>query len=317
MRLGRLHGSGLAILVVAQALTGCGGGSPQMTPALSTQQNRPALTSWMSPSARRRALLYISDEDAGKVLVYSYPDLTLTGTLTGFTAPTGLCVNPKTGAVWVTDILQYKVTEFEHGGATPVRTLDTNVGFDDACAVDPVSGDLAVANNTVQGSDPGNLMVFKRARGKPQVYSDPKVFLVDFVTYDGGGNLFFDGFAYKQGSHFRLDELPAGAHQLVNIAWTGPKIRFAGGVQYEGSTLAVADARKPVIYQTTDGTVTGTTALKKGCNVEQFFIDGGQLIAPSYCGSKSAVLVYNYPAGGAPVKTVTGFTYAFGAVVSR
>ncbi len=140
---------------------------------------------------------------------------------------------------------------------------------------------------------------------------------MDFVTFDGSGNLFIDGFAYKRGSHFRLDELPQGAPQLINVAWTGPKIRYAGGVQYQGTTLAVGDARKPVIYQTSNGTVTGTTSLKHGCAVGQFFIDGGQLIAPSYCGSKSGVLIYNYPAGGAPRKMLTGFTFAFGAAVSR
>jgi hypothetical protein len=51
--------------------------------------------------------------------------------------------------------------------------------------------------------------------------------------------------------------------------------------------------------------------------VQQFFIDGGQVIAPNICESKGQLLVYNYPAGGAPIAKLNGVSSAFGTVVSR
>jgi hypothetical protein len=51
--------------------------------------------------------------------------------------------------------------------------------------------------------------------------------------------------------------------------------------------------------------------------VDQYYIDGDKVIAPSNCSSVATVSVYNYPAGGAPIATLTGFSTAFGAVISR
>jgi hypothetical protein len=313
LRRSLLHGA--VTLIAAGGLAGCGGGWSRIGPPVVSQQANAAHKSWMNPNATQSALLYVSDENAGTVSVYSYPDLTLTGTLTGFVSPTGLCVDPKTGNIWVTDIANSQVIEFAHGGTSPIRTLNTE-GFDDACAVNPTNGDLAVVNNTVGGDGNGNLTIF-RSRGPRRVHSDRGIFSMDFVTYDGTGNAFIDGYAYALGSGFRLDELLAGRKKLTHIAWSGPKIGSPGGVQYQGTSLAIGDARKPVIYQTSNGTVTGTTTLKGACSINQFFIDGGHLIAPSFCGSKGNVLIYNYPAGGAPIKKLTGFAFPFGAVVSR
>src|SRR5580692_2579193 len=49
--------------------------------------------SWMSPSAKKSALLYVSDAGSGDVYVYSYPKGKLTGTLTGFNFPEGECAD--------------------------------------------------------------------------------------------------------------------------------------------------------------------------------------------------------------------------------
>ncbi|MGB8907824.1 MAG: hypothetical protein WCC84_03655 [Candidatus Cybelea sp.] len=51
-------------------------------------------TSWMAPDARRKDLLYISDE-TGDVYVFSYPRGELKGTLTGFADPQGECVDKR------------------------------------------------------------------------------------------------------------------------------------------------------------------------------------------------------------------------------
>ena len=57
--------------------------------------------------------------------------------------------------------------------------------------------------------------------------------------------------------------------------------------------------------------------LNNVCLINQYFIDGDKVIVPGYCNKSSSVSIYNYPAGGFPIKTITGFTFAYGAVISR
>jgi hypothetical protein len=97
-------------------------------------------------SAKRGALLYISDLDASKVFVYSYPSLAPVGMLSGISLPAGMCVEPKTGNVWIAERGGYTswVAEFRHGGTKSIRTLQ--IGSEDeahACAVNPTNGDVA------------------------------------------------------------------------------------------------------------------------------------------------------------------------------
>jgi hypothetical protein len=275
--------------------------------------------SWMDPRANHSALLYVSDVYMNAVSVFSYPNLEPMGMLTGVSSPQGLCTDPKTGHVWVTEVFKAQIVEFAHGEATPIRTLnDVNEAYVNACAVNPTSGDLAVANSTIQGEDPGNVAIFKHSRGQPTIYSDPKSYTMDFIGYDPAGNLFVDGSTRsRRVGYFRLDELAAGNTQLTNIPWNGPEVRLPGDVRYASTGLLVGNARKHVIYQTSNGTITGTIDLKGACTVYQFTIDRGKLIAPSICTSNGSVLIYNYPAGGKPVAQLTGFVAPFGVTISR
>lgn len=301
--------TGFAMVAVA-LWAGCGGAPSEIAPPAANQQ---ALRqSWMRSTATQGALLYVSDEYVGTVFVYSYPDLTPVGKLTGFKSAAGLCVDSKTGNIWVTDPIASKIVEFAHGGTTPIKRLKEDAGWVQACAVNPKNGDLAIVNNFIF-DDSGNLSIYSHAQGKPAVYYNRHMFYYDFVAYDGAGNAFVDGVS---GPPFRLAELPSGGTKLQNVPWSGPNIKSPGGLQYHAASLAIGDTGQPVIYQTSNGMVTGTTTLKKACSVEQFFIDGRRLIAPNTCGKTSNVLIYSYPAGGAPFKTLTGFKNAFGAVVS-
>jgi DNA-binding beta-propeller fold protein YncE len=300
------------VAIAAAGFCACSGGG------LSSDRNIPnASASRMNVAARAGVLLYVSDFFTGTVSVYSYPDLTPVGTLTGFLAPAGLCVDARNGNLWVTDELNSTISEFAHGGTTPIATLAYNDEYIGACAIDPKSVDLAVASTSFGGDDPGNLGVFENARGVPKTYFDRHFQAVDFVGYDGAGNALLDGFANVGGARFRLAELAKGNRRITDIAWKGPRIGSPGGVQYDGTTLAIGDAAKAVIYQTSNGVVLGKSLFKGACTVSQFFIYHRHVIVPSYCGSSGDVLIYDYPAGGAPIAKLSGFTYPFGAVISR
>jgi len=302
-------------IVAIGLLAGCGGGAPVVNEPAGSSVQRIGSRSWMDPAAKSKALLYVSDEYAQAVNVYAYPSLKPMGALSGFLTPEGLCVNKKTGDIWVTDTLRYSIYEFAHGGTTPIRTIDQPDGYVQDCSVNPVNGDLAIANITYGGDDPGYVAIYKSGSGKPATYYDKRIFEVNHLGYDDGGNLFVDEF--QLGAGFRLDELPAGGTKLEQLHWQGPRVKYPGGVQYDGTSVAVGDSYRGVIYQTTNGAVTGKTKLQGACWVGQYYIDGATLIVPSACTSSGTVLIYAYPSGGSAVKTIAGFQFPAGAVVSR
>jgi hypothetical protein len=81
---GILSLTGLA-LAAGQLLSGCGGSS-QIAPSVLNKPSsfEPGSTdqqSWMNPKAKQGALLYVSETPKNRVLVYSYPDPQLKGTL--------------------------------------------------------------------------------------------------------------------------------------------------------------------------------------------------------------------------------------------
>ncbi len=310
----RQHGS---VVLSVGVLVACSSGGIQSSPPVAVQPQSPT-----NPALKGRSLLYISDPIKSVVNIYSYPQVELVGRLSAVEDPEGLCTD-KAGNVWVVETLYSKIVEFARGGTKPIATLTDGAEYPDGCAVNPRTGDLAVANNNNEGSDAGSVAIYERGRGEPTIYSDRAIYFIYFLDYDTRGNLFVDGTSWNDhGQGFRYAELPSGASKLVNIKIRGAKIKFPGGVQHDHGGIAIGDGRKPVIYQTSGGTVTGRTVLDRLCKVTEFFIEGAQVIAPNTCGTighpgRKSVLIYKYPAGGTPVKKLTGFTVPFGVVVTE
>ena len=141
----------LSISAVA-ALVGCGGspvssippGAP--TAAVSADAFEPTL-----PGAKNGQLLYITAPllfGPSKLLVFTYPDATFIGAVTVPNHPEGLCTD-KNGNIFVTTLIPNSGTsyvyEYAHGGTRPIATL-SDPGGGNGCAVDSVTGNLAVAN---------------------------------------------------------------------------------------------------------------------------------------------------------------------------
>jgi hypothetical protein len=298
-------------------LTACGNGGSQVRPSVVVQPQNAT-----KPAAPKGALLYISDPNENIVNIYSYPQAELVSTLTAVEDPEGLCAD-RAGNVYVVESVYSKIVEFARGGTEPIATLTDGEEYPDACAVNRSNGDLAVANNNDGGSDPGSVSIYEGGRGAPTIYSDRAIYFVYFLDYDDSGNLFVDGTGWNgRGRPFQYAELPTGASKLINIKVSGAKIEFPGGVQYGNGSVAIGDGKRPVIYQTSGGTVTGHTVLDHLCKVTEFFIVGAHVIAPNTCGTvgqpgRRHVLIYNYPAGGAPIKKLSGFRVPFGVVVTK
>jgi hypothetical protein len=271
--------------------------------------------SWMTPEAKKRDLLYVSDDMTYDVYVFTYPKGKLVGMLTGFSAPGGLCADSR-GDVFVPNVFRSTIEEFSHGGTKPIATLgEAPHSFPNSCDVSRTNGDLAVGDNAsgIDGEGPGGIAIFRDAAGTPSIHR--AMYHPYSCGYDSAGNLFVDGEAAGF-QNFQFGELPASGKRYRKIA-LNHMISLAGGVVSYGNTVAVGDVNNAVIYQFSvsgsKGTRVGTTMLSGSSIVWEFKIDGPKVVVPNYVFYKqnsSDVLSYEYPAGGPAVKA-----FGAGAVV--
>lgn len=269
--------------------------------------------SWVAPDSVGRDLLYVSDVGTREVKIYSYPAGALQGTLAGFSEPWGLCVDAA-GKVFVTDLTAMRIFEFPHGASKPSAILKDPGEEPGGCAVDPTTGNLAVANVSTPYSGAGNLAIYQHARGKPKTYQDTAILYYQFCGYDGRGNLYVDG--TKAGA-LQLAELPSGHSSLANIK-LDQGIRFAGAVQWAGTSLAIGDYESNAIYRFRItgglGTKIGETHLLGASFPIGFWIAGSTVIAPNDDGAN--VMYWKYPAGGSHIKRINGLHSPLNATVS-
>jgi hypothetical protein len=306
--------------IAAAMLVGCGASQQQigapgaMPQSYSTATHADRGKSWMQPEALGDDLLYVTSFLNDTVYVYSYPTGALVGTLTGFNWPLGECVDGK-GDVFIVNQQSSNIIEYAHGGTTPIQTLSDTSYSPDGCSVDPLSGNLAVANAQGPGSRLfGNVAIFQNAAGNPTYYSDPNIYWYYFCGYDNNGNLFVDG--NNESSPIPFAELPKGSSTFTDVALS-KDIAHAGAIQWDGKHLAVGygGIDHNEIYQVSisgsSGTVVGTTELnipRKAAitNGAQFWVQGNVVIVPlEVKGDRhNRVGLWSYPAGGNIRKTI-------------
>jgi hypothetical protein len=329
-------------------LAGCGGMSPSPSQLGTTGQNTVAqlrflggtgaahpsrLTganaarSWMAPDAKKsKTLLYVADQGANDVEVYSYPDGKLKGTLTGFQTPSGVCSN-KAGDVFILNGNGTSVEVYAHGGSKPIRTLDLPGAPELNCSVDPTTGNLALG---VLGGTCGNcFVVFAGGSGTATKYTPSGQNGLPGCGYDNNSNLFCDAYGT---SGFALFELPKGSSTVETITVSGASGLSAGSMQWDGTDLAFGAGAGPTLYQIklslsgSTGSVVGSTSLSGASAVWQFWITnnlggkkhkGLRVIAPTFVNSAPVVGYWNYPAGGTATNTITtGLEEPDGAALS-
>jgi hypothetical protein len=311
-----------SLLIVAACTGGNSQGSPSgVVPSASA---RHALYvshrgSWMASDAKTKDLLYVSDSGNNDVVVYSYPDGNLEGTLTGFNDPLGECVD-NAGDVFITTFNGGVIYEFSHGATWPKKILYDPEGLPVGCTVNPATQNLAVVDIYGYASNPSTVELYTPGyKKKPTTYINSATTSQYFDTYDGSGNLFVDGYVPESSNiAFALWELANGSSTFKNIT-LNKFIASPAGVQWDGKYVAVlapAHFSSAVIYQFTisgsSGTVEGSTPLNVGNAIGQIWIAGDTVIAAA----GSQVFFWPYPAGGNPTTTINGFSDAQGVVVS-
>lgn len=274
----------LAAAAVA-ALTACG--ASQSQPA--SLQTVP-----IDPASSSGDLLYVSDASSGDVYVFSYPKGRLVGTLTGVDA-WNLC-GDRWGHVFVA-VQAGRILEFAHGGTEPINRLRDRY-YPIACSVDPVTGNLAVANES------GSVSIYQKATGQPTVYNTPLIPL--FCTYDSAGNLFVDS---SGAPGIRIAELPKGGSGFSMVTYHGRNAGEPAGLQWVGNHLAVGGAspyQLPCcgrIFRFSVKDARGKLVAKTHVPgaLSNFFVDGSTAIVTTIA---KRVAFYEYPAGGRATKII-------------
>jgi PQQ-like domain len=278
----------LGVSAVLAMAAGCGGAQPQTNSLAPTQPD--AKSAWPEQSAGEPDLLYVLRK-AGSVNLYSYPEGKFERRLSE--GANGLCAD-ESGDVFIPE--GNEIFEYAHGGTRPIAVLRNGPGgFIQSCAVDAVTGNLAVSGDA--GARRG-VAIYANAEGTPSSYAVGDRNAASWSSaYDNDGNLFV-------ADAMRLLELPKGATRFKNIAWNGMRPGRLGPIRWDGTYLAAASGASgsnPATifrYRVSDGraTLVGETALKGAESPVQFWIDAG---------------------GGTPAQVIKDARGAVAAAISR
>jgi hypothetical protein len=313
----------LGVVSAAALLAGCGNalsaGAGSSSPETPPTAMRSSAASWILPGAEKGPLLYVSSLFTHAVYIFSYPHIRLVGGLgayKGFNEPAGICSDPN-GDVFIPLLREARTIEYAHGGTRSIATLRDRATNPVSCAIDPTTGNLAVA----AGLDVHDgvaaylgVAIYSQAKGKPKNYEDPYIKGDLFCGYDDMGNLFVDGEGTQ--SHFALSELPENGTSFKEIS-VNVDISSSGNVQWDGKHIAVTDEGSGVIYRlkvaSSSATVVGTTSLTGGGGVYGSWIQGDRVIGPN--DARPETRIWAYPAGGDAIKSFS-LEEGFSATVS-
>lgn len=283
----------LALAVVALLVAGCG--SPQSGTGMSFSPVHVAQSGSLPATTKGSKLVYASVPGTNTVFVFSYPEGALVQELTGFDDPSGICSGSH-GNVWIANADNGRgngsLVEYEHGGSQPIRTLKDPHNAPQACSVDLVTGNLAVANVPV-GGEP-NIAVYANAKGAPKYYTANGLTNgVVGITYGAFSNLFF---ADADG---QTAWLPAGGKRAAKFLLT-PAPHGNGAMQWDGLELAVLTTVRSqnqiwrYAIKGNAGERGGIVKLKGVGNAGELSIDGSGLVASNPLG----LWLFDYPNGG-------------------
>ncbi len=314
----------IAVTLCIVTATGCGAASSPTVPPNQGLPAAAAVDTAALQGASTLPLLYVTSARGRNVTIYSFDGpkhVRLVGTLNNFSGPTGLCVD-KNQNVYIVDNGTEKLYKYARGGTKPIATLRDPYGPPISCAVDPLTGNLAVTTAFDSKSSNGSIAVYAKAKGMPKKYVDQNFGLPEYCAYDRGGNLFVDGYSNNGTQLFEFAELPKGGKSFNEIRIQGAQIFAPGGVVWDDPHVLLADSNyknqsSTVMYELKvippNARVVRATHLSNSNGVQQFWKQGTNIIAPE---GADFVPVYDYPSGVLVAEITKGVFDASAAAVS-
>jgi hypothetical protein len=183
---------------------------------------------------------FVSDVEDRTINIYDFPAIGRP-----IRSISGLAYAPcsnSAGDVWVAGDYNGKVEmlEYRHDGTGPIDHLASATTGPYSCAVDPTSGNLAVASYTA-ASPSGSLTVYRNAKGPGRVYFDPNIAAFAYCAYDSKGNLLGQGYPSGSKSFDVFAELVKGANSCTTsilAAMLGHLAESSGTAHISSSDIA-------------------------------------------------------------------------------
>jgi WD40 repeat protein len=284
--------------MAAAALCGCSWGfrSPSggtaLVPSSENLRGPVAGGSWMQPSASSTDLIYVTGPSGtySIVYVYSYPAGKLVGKI--IHAISGLCSDSH-GNVFMTQswYSASRILEYAHGGRRPIAILRDSHSGVAGCAIDPRTGDLAVANADA-------VLIYPQAKGKPKVHLI--WFAPDYVGYDGQGHLYAFGDALAglaKNGQFQRVKYQKHVFPQMGIQWDGKYMALGEGTDISNNGLI----RR---YTIKGRTFIWQSGVQLNSSAYGFYIYGSLV----FVSTGNGVGVFDYPAGGDPIQMISAPT---------
>lgn len=329
----------LIAICLGMLLPGCGNqmsAPPTSIGAIPAARTHPSLRrAWMDPAASSGDLLYVSSSN--DVYAYSYPQGHLAGTLEGFYSPLGECVDSN-GDLFVVTLKDQSgsssiIYEYAHGGTEPIATLNDPAGAG-SCAIDPTTGNLAVANWADSNNPYGHyadVAIYAGARGNPTIYYSSEFGSFGFCGYDPKGNLYLTTPSLQSpGDQDQLVRLRAGHSSFDQISLN--VTLYAQGapasVQWDGKYMTVSsdvDKEPTYLYRLRisgdSAMAVETTMLSSKKNTlksGQILIQGKRILGADYFKGRGGIDSWRYPKAQKPRSVVPNASYfaPFGIAVS-
>lgn len=326
-----------AILIVL--CTGCSdvGGSSSSTPASPTQpqsviqsqgssralSDRDALTalSFAAPAAAVKGAIIVSDQTAGDVDVFNSAGMQ-TATIAGFQKPQSVATDSR-GNIYVADEGASSIAVYKNDDVTLLRTLADPGEFPTGVTVSTTYV-VGVANFSTTSGAAGSVMIFPKDRTTPcRTVKDAKWAHMDFVASGGAGALYIVGTAANSGNTLvGIVANGCNTHGITTLTVANTLVAPGGVAVSTAGDIAIDDPGTASIYtygppvNNSLGKPIRTTALTGARDVVSFaFTQSGKHIWTADSGLAEAV-EYEYPAGGAPIATISGFTTPAGIAVT-
>jgi hypothetical protein len=294
------------ICAATALLAGCGGSQAPIGALGAMPQNRIATSHGDGPRAQRasstsQSLLYAATYDGLRIYVFSYPYSEFAYSYQLKETIAGTLCSDKSDHVFVP--ARNSVLEYTQGSGQTSTLSEAPNHQAYGCSVDPVTGNLAVANLN-NGRHSGTVAIFAQAQGRPKYYQDSAIGSYSFCGYDDQGNLFVDGQPPNSSLGFRLAELPKGGKTFTNIT-VDSKINSPGQVQWDGKYITVATTTAQTIYRLkivgSAPTIVSTARLGPNDNHTQPRIQENTIIRATSLSKKrygNKIGFWKYPGGG-------------------
>jgi len=296
----------LCLSVAFALLTGCGGSQPPIGTSVQPR-GAAAQVNVRRASGSSGDLLYVTS--VPDLTILSYAQGKVVARISGNYSNSTICSDPNNGNVFVVN--PGDIEEYAHGGTTPIATLSdpSEYTYLAGCAVDPTTGNLAVATGF-----PGGVLIWSNAQGNPTWYGSRKFRSCLDPIYDSSGNLFVN--ANNIHERFRLAELQAGHTDFNIIDYPkGSGVDFAifpPAMQWDGQYLAFQENEYSgygnVLFQVRvngrRSKIVNTSHLLRQSQDRNYVLHDGLLFGlynRERDGSDYAVAVWKYPKGGKPM----------------